>query len=546
MFAQNKSENIQIIDGKKYAIHKIEKGQSLYSISKLYNTNLDIIYNDNPDLKDGAKAGQEIKILLKDDVKVSETKTVAIKTETTSVHQTEIDTLKYKVYKVSKGETTYSITRRFNLSNEYFEKLNPSVKSGLKEGQLVIIGERTSMLSPVKTYQENISKSVTLKIDTAKANKVPLNKKATYNVALILPFKLNESSDINPSALAKSNQNFPSISALAVDFYLGFKHAADSLKTAGQNIHFQLFDLDDKDSLNLAQINQQLDKGETDFIFGPLYASGFRSVSLTAKEKHIPVVSPITQMNKFLYNNIYASKTNPSQFTLIEALADYILDSLMPKKAKVLINIGSEKDQKEMAYVSAFKNYFNKKSKKLGYSMKDTAQSIRGMDGVKKNYSDGVKNIVISLTNNQVLITDFATQLAVYANKKDITLMGWSAITTIENIDQEYLNQLNYTFPSQYNYSALSNYNALSIKYQTEQNTSPSEYYYIGFEVGYYYLQHLLKNGPEFIYHLDELPQEMNYMRFKFNRPDDQTGFDNNGAFILKYSNYQLVNTGWK
>jgi LysM repeat protein len=544
--AQNKSENIQVIDGKKYAIHKIEKGQSLYSISKLYNSSLDVIYADNPELKEGAKAGQEIKIFLGQDINAVQTKTSNIKLESISVNPTETDTLKYKVYKVSKGETIYSITRKFNLSNEYFDKLNPSAKTGLKEGQLVIIGEKSEVLQPVKVYQETVTKSANIKVDTSKAVKINFNKKSDYNIALILPFKLNESNDINPSALAKANQNFPAISSLAVDFYLGFKHAADSLKSQDQNIRFQLFDLDDKDSMNLVNINQQLDKGETDFIFGPLYANGFRSVSQKAKEKHIPIVSPITQMNKFLFNNIYASKTNPSQFTLLESLADYILDSLKTKKAKVIINIGSDKDQKEMSYVRGFKTYYNDKLKKLGYSLKDTVHSVRGIDGVKKNYSDGMKNIVLTFTGNQVLITDFTTQLAIFANKKDITLMGWQSTSTIENIDQEYLNQLNYTYPSQYNYTALSKYNNVTKKYFNEQNTAPSEYYYIGYEVGYYYLYHLLKHGQDFIYHLDELPMDMNYIRFKFNRPDEQTGFDNNGVFILKYQNYQLTDTGWK
>src|SRR4051812_46456952 len=60
--AQNKSSNIQTIGGKKYYVHMIEKKQSLYSISKLYNISIDELYAVNPELKNGAKAGQEIKI----------------------------------------------------------------------------------------------------------------------------------------------------------------------------------------------------------------------------------------------------------------------------------------------------------------------------------------------------------------------------------------------------------------------------------------------------------------------------------------------------
>src|SRR4249919_1108009 len=60
--AQQRSTNIQVVNGKRFYIHKIEKKQSLYSISKLYNVSLDSIYKFNPELKAGAKADQEIKI----------------------------------------------------------------------------------------------------------------------------------------------------------------------------------------------------------------------------------------------------------------------------------------------------------------------------------------------------------------------------------------------------------------------------------------------------------------------------------------------------
>src|SRR4051812_19894334 len=60
--AQQRSTNVQVVNGKRFYIHTIEKKQSLYSISKLYNVTLDTIYRVNPELKFGAKAGQEIRI----------------------------------------------------------------------------------------------------------------------------------------------------------------------------------------------------------------------------------------------------------------------------------------------------------------------------------------------------------------------------------------------------------------------------------------------------------------------------------------------------
>lgn len=542
--AQVKSTNIQTINNKKYYIHKIDKGQSLYSISKLYDVKLDDIYTENPELKEGSKAGQEIRIpFSKQDVKA-----VPVNTVTAIASQTmaPLDTTKFVSYRVSKGETVYSITKRFNLSNDYFNKLNPDAKNGIKEGQLVAIGEKKQKPQATITQTASIDRSPVKPIDTATTKLPAYSKKPAYTVALILPFKLDQMPDIVPSNLVKANMSFPQISSLAVDFYLGFKHVVDTLNTNDFKVNLELFDMDDKDSLNLAAILDHLNKKQTDFIIGPMYANGFKTVSQKAKELNIPIVSPITQQNKFLYNNIYASKTNPSQYTLLESLADYIIDSLKPKKVRVILNISNEKDQKETGFAKAFRTYFNNKIKSTAYGIKDSVITCKGIDGIKKNYADGMKNVVVNFSSNQVLITDFTTQLALFGNKKDITLCGWQSTSSIENIDQEYLNQLNYTYPSSNHLTNLKAYDPLLYKYRAVQNTYPSEFYFIGYDIAWYYLNHLKTYGPEFIFKLNELPSEGKYIRFKFTRPDNTTGFDNNGVYIFRYNNYQLTETGWK
>lgn len=536
LVSQTKSNTIQTINNKKYYIHKIEKGQSLYSITKLYQIKLEELYAENPELKDGTKAGQEIKVpFSSSEIKTASSPTLS-QTQTTP-NAVALDTNRYMIYRVTKGETVYAITKKFNLSAGYFEKLNPGSKNGLKEGQIIAIGERTKSIS---------TKTITPKVDSVVPIKINFPKKTEYNLALILPFKLDIVDQIIPANIAKANMSFPQISSLAIDFYLGFKQAVDSLASENFKLNIALYDLDDRDSLNMSSILSNIDNKQTDFIFGPMYASGFKTLSLKAKEQNIPIVSPITQQNKFLYDNIFASKTNPSQFTMIESLADYILDSLKPKQAKVILNIASEKDQRESAFAKAFKQYYNEKSRRLGYGLKDTIYSAKGIGAIKSMYSPGIKNIIVSLSNNQVLVTDFTTQLAIFANKKDITLCGWEETTLVDNIDQEYLNQLTYTFPSTNNITNTKAYQAIIPRYQAVQNTYPGKFYFIGFDIGMYYLKNLKQYGQDFIFRLNELPSETNYLRFKFTRPDNSTGFDNNGVYIFKYTNYQLVETGWK
>ena len=529
----------------------MEKGQSLYGISKLYTVSLDEIYKFNPDLKTaGVKADQEIKIPYISSLLVIPSGTVSLSTNTLMV----IDTTKYVCHKIVKSETVYSITRKYGITEKQLLAFNPGLTPALKEGSLLVVGEKQKRKpAPPKEMKEQKQNAVVkenkvspMMLDSSLLKPVSRPKKTSYKVALMLPFKFDQTLEMDLNELVKTNSNFPSVPALACDFYLGFKRAVDSLKSNDFDLSLEVFDADDKDSLKFTQIIAEPIFKDLDFIVGPLYASGFKTVSKKAKEFHIPIVSPITSQNKILFNNTYISKSNPSQYTLLESLADYCIDSLVLNGANMILMAGNDKDKKEMGFISSFKKYYNERQKTLGKTAKDTVTVAKGIAGIKLAYKPNVKNVVVALTTNEVFIADFTTQLAMFADKKDVVLCGWQSISEMDNIDQEYLNQLHYVFPHQYNLSNRASYGHLLSEYKIQQDSYPGEYYFIGFDIGMYYLKNLKQFGPEFQHHLNTLNSETNYMRFKFARPDNSTGFDNRGVFIFRYANYQLQKTGWK
>lgn len=556
--AQTKSSNIQVIDGKKFYIHKIEKSQSLYAISKLYNATLESLYLINPELKAGAKAGQEIKIpvtALNATLSGNNQPTPvspSFSTASTSTAAPAIDTTKYLTHRIVKGETIYAITKKYNLSEKQLNTYNPTLVQGLKEGQLLVVGEKSKRKLPKELKENkpqvmiaNTPRPTPIVVDSSLFKPTSKPKKGIYNVALILPFRADQTLALDLSTLVKSSASFPAIPALAVDFYLGFKRAVDSLTSADFKVNIEMYDMDDKDSAKIVQLSNSAKFKELDFIFGPLYANGFKALAKKAKELNIPIVSPITQQNKILYNNNYISKTNPSQFTLLEGLADYCMDSLMDGNTNIIL-VNSEKDKKEPAFVSAFKKYYNERQRTLGKNLKDTLRVVKGIAGLKTAFNGKGKNVVITLSNNQAFAADFTTQLALFGDKKNCVLCGWQNMTENDNIDQEYLNNLNYTFPHQYNLVNTASYAPIVDSYKSQQDAYPGEYYFIGFDIAMYYLNNLKNTGPDFVHTLNTLPQETNYMRFKFARPDLSTGFDNRGLYIFRYNEYKLQKTGWK
>ena len=342
LFGQLKSNNFKIINGKKYYLHKVEKKQTLYSISKLYTVDLEVIYNSNPELKSGVKAEQEIIIPIADN------KLNNIESENVNLTPQAIDTLKFITHKALKSETLYSICKKFNISEEEINELNPLLRTGLKEGQLLILGKKNKTSDNKKNSLILNTSKINI-IDSVTINKIIKTKKTDYKIALVLPFKLDETLNIDVENLAKSNNNFPLSSELAIDFYLGFKKAINYIVTEEFKINIELFDISDNDSLKLKELEKNTSFKELDFIFGPFFAGGFKSISKKAKEFYIPIISPTTQQNKILHDNIYTSKTNPSQYSLIESLADYCIDSLKNINTNILLATISDKDKKGKA-----------------------------------------------------------------------------------------------------------------------------------------------------------------------------------------------------
>lgn len=592
--AQTKSTDIKTINGKKYYIHKVEKGQSLYAIAKTYGMDVNSILAENDDAIDGLKNGQELKIPF----------------ESLLPKQTlAIDTNKYMYHKVAKGETVYGITKKYGIDEKKLNSLNPNLTSGLKEGEYVIVGEKkknttTTAASVTPTVNTNdtytvmqgetlygISKKLNatqedllkwnpelkdgvkqgqvLKIVNSKkiintvitqttATTVPslsvaviqdavytVNKpkKGTYNIGLLLPFKLMESEGIVIEDLMKSKSSFPQTQSLALDFYYGFKKAVDSLVSKDFEVNIHLFDVDEKDSAKVETICKSSEFKSLDVVFGPLYVGVFKQVANKAKPLNIPMVSPLTQQNKILYNNALTSKVNTSQFTLIEGLSDYCTDSLLSIANIILVNT-TAKDQQ---YIKAFKARYNSSLLKHNKGLKDSIVIVKGIAGVKSAFVPNKKNVIILLTNNQVYLQDFITQLYMFSDKKDIVLMGFSNVANIENLDQGYLNALQFHFAAanHINYKD-STIRQLAKQYQEVYIADPSEYYFQGFDIGTYYLSRLKTVGPDLFLDLDKFPAEGVSTGFKFYRPDNETGFENRAVYIYRYSNYQLQQLGWR
>ena len=521
------SKNTQVINGKKYYIHKVEKGQSLYGIAKIYSLDLNTLIVENPEAIDGIKSGQVLKIPAEKSKEQSQ--------------PTLKDYENYLTHKVNKGETVYSICNKYKITEQQLTQLNPSVKTGLKENSILKIKEKEKA-KVTQTNTVSISKAVTNTVvatsqkTEVEATEAPVEvvnkpKKNKYNVGLFLPFHFEGLDALNVDELVMNKQDFPESQQLALDIYEGLKEAADSLKTDDFSIDFKLYDSGDIDSLVIVKLIKTEEFKNLDLIIGPLYNSPFKIVAAEAKKNQIPCVSPLTQQNKVLFDNVFTSKLIPSNNTLLQGLADYCADSLS-KQNIVLVNNGNVKD---LQNIKAFKTYYNQK-------VKDTLTEAKGIIGAKALYKADKTNYFILLTESEAFISDFLTQLNIFSDKKEnLRIIGLRKWLNLDNLDLEYFNKFSFTCAAPYFVNEEKPFlQRLNTAYIQQNNINPGDYYYLATDAGLYYFSLLKQMGGAFSVVLDDLPKKGNCVNFNFTHPNNSTGFENQAVQIIRYNDYKL------
>lgn len=513
-----KSKKTEVIEGKKYYLHTVEKGQTLYAIAKAYGYTVNDILVENPDALNGIKPGQVLRIPVQ--------KPAAATTATVAPADTN-----WFVHKVEPGQTLYSISKIYSVKEEDILKLNPDAKNGLKVGQGLKIPGKRPGAAELQNRTAVSGRGAPQLPDTT----VHGMKKDVYNVALMLPLQLWNVDNIGTDDPKPGEDAIPQKADAAVQFYEGALLAVDSMRRRGMNVNLHVYDTDDADSSKMSTLLAKPEFATIDLIIGPLSPGPFYVASEWAKQHNVAIISPVSPVNRVLFKRPDAVKALPSMPTQMEQLAEYIYAHHKSDNI-VMINSGNAKEQ---AGAMAFRNRANQLFFPLGG---DSIRTTRGMSGLEAKLKKDKLNVLVIPTNSQAFVTDLLRLLNGLTDKYPIMVYGLSGWMSYDNLDYEYLQKLQLHFVAPYfvDYDSSAATTRFIRRYDEAFHGDPGSFVFTGYDVTLFFLQALYEQGTGFYQELPRRKGEGLQQRFDFYRSDETSGYENKGIRIVMMQDYRL------
>jgi len=512
-----------------FSDYKVKNSETLYGLSKKFNTTVDRLIELNPDLSEGLKKGQTIKV--PGDFKEDESEVVIKKEEKKEievpnpfiVETEEIDGTKESVkvtfsdsvvrHSVLAHETMYSISKRFMVTIDEIMKKNGLTSSSVKEGQILIIPVKSERIEKVGVkdvpgYTSNNGKGLS-----------EIEKKDEYTIALFLPFFLEYGSGYSEY-----------VANLSAQFYMGAMLAVDTLEAKGLRAKIHVFDTRN-DSITIAKLLQNPIFDKVDLVIGPLLGENVNQVATFCKAKQIRMICPVTSDSELLEKNPYFFSAVPSNITLVNGMAKYMVNNYS-KDNIVLIK---PTDKKSLPMYEAFRKSFNETpfSGSRPHLIEATLENFNTYikRGVNTRFVVPTidKNTAMKFMNNlnRSAFRSSADDLFVFGTKE------WVNFTDINNI---YKNKYNFHYASP---NHLDYYEerivGLNKVYRNAYKTDISKMAVQGYDVLLYFSSaFFLKNN------------NVNLMMndFQMNSISAGDGQENSNVFIIEQNDFDLVKIG--
>ena len=569
-------------------IHTVTKGQSLYSISSMYNVSIADIVKENPGSDAGIKVGQSLKIPQNGDNQVTfhtiqsgETlyklsvkygvsvericqanpglsaknfrvdQVIAIppvaKSEQVSaevVDQLPVSPAKVEkkdeslkpncrdMHRVERKETVYSICKQYGITEEELLAANPEIKNKkLKKGKFLCIPypkETATTATPIQP-QTNVDATLT-DAQLFDKNKKKNEKISTIKAAVVLPF--------NTDGTGTRDEQ-----VRMVEYYEGFLMAMDSLKKQGISIDLYTYD----SGKTASSVNKILNKAEMknmDIIFGPAHPEQVKPMAEFAQKHNSRLVIPFSSKGDDVFGNPAVYQINTPQSYLYSEVYEHYLRKF-PNAHVIFLDAATGHTDKD-DFVKGLKEEL--KNRQI------TFKELRGEninpEGMKLAVDSLRENVIIPTSGKNVVLTKILPQLIVTSREHpnyDMKLFGYPEWQTYTDDHLASFFELNtYFYSSFYTNNlfpaAIQFTNAYRKWFSKDMANTFPKYGMLGFDTAYFFLKGLNDYGSNFEDQVKQMQVTPIQTGFKFDRVNNWGGFINRKVFFVNFTkNYELI-----
>ncbi len=508
------------VDLSKYTYYEVQPKQGKWRVAYDHGITIDELERLNPEIKNETlKVGQKL---------------VVPRFITTK--ELQRDEAHYIYHEVQPKETLYSLSKQYNISIEDLITENPELKEGLKFGQTIKIPknipddqgvETTKRITDFDEKIKGLTKNDSLVItnDTVVNNKpytinlldnMRLDK--SYRIAILLPFKLKKL-----DTLAQDKTCNSLTGSKILDYYSGIKLAIDSLQKLGLQVHYDVFDTQGSPYVT-GKILEVTDLSDYDFVIGPVKKANIEKVAGILEYDNTPIAVHNYKGDK-PFRNIVVTTSNDTD------LEHHMIQYLKEKANGNAISIIYDPRQKQKADTLAVQLgvpviKIEGKETKKGYSIY--------ADEIGRKLPGDKENLVILLSDDDSFVFTVLSTLNSLAKRKNITLYTINDKKLYEDDTNDRMNvflaNLNYHFPAKM--TRLVN-KQLAKAYKEKYKSLPSFTAINGFDTTFDLLVRAA-NADNLFEGLQKIGRTYQTSKVYLYKHQPTTGFHNQGSVILR------------
>ena len=514
--------------------HTIQSGETLYRLSKLYGITTQEICDANPGLSTSNFRVGET-IRIPNVAKIPENNVTA--TEQEGKNGQSSKTIKHTV---KKGETLYRIAKNYGIEISDIHAANPELKkSGLKKKMVIDIPliEKKVANKPAKE-EKGEKKHIVTTHTTSTINK-------NYNdgilkVAIVLPFLLDSYA--------------PSEQGRMIEYYQGFLMAVEKLKEMGYSFEINTYDSGPQEN----SLNELISSGalnNMELIIGAMYPKHNKELAKFANEKGIPLVIPFTNKENEIYRSPMVYCVNILQSYLLSEVANYFMASF-PNANVIFVENEEEKSNKK-DFITKLTNELDINSvPNVTIPLYNLTTPETTLITLKEFIREDKENIIIPTSSsaamlNQLLPTLQQADMIDSLDIPDYKLFGYPEwqIYAKDTREQMYEVETYFyaTFYSHYSIPEITRFQEEYIKrYDCSiQNIYP-RYGMLGYDTGYFFLLATSIYGEQLSEKINELEYNPIQTGFRFERLKNGAMINKNINFIHYTPDYRIEKIDFK